>query len=109
MWIAPSGCIEKSVELPSVAYGCGGVNTQAVYDGDLAAGARLSTEVRFNRLGGSPSDLRGSWSFQLIEIVGPILHHLPTLRQVGGAVVRPPVGIAHGMRELVLDQIRANS
>ena len=36
-------------------------------------------------------------SFQPIEIVRPVLHHLPPLGQVGCAVIGTPVGVAHCM------------
>lgn len=35
---------------------------------------------------------------QLIEIVGPPLHHLAPFDEMGGTVVRAPVRISHGMR-----------
>ena len=46
---------------------------------------------------------------ELIQVVRPRLHHLATLRQVRGAVVGAPVRIAHGMGQLVLDQVRAEA
>ena len=47
--------------------------------------------------------------FQLVEVVRPLLHHLPALRKVSSSVVRTPIRVSHSMGELMFNQIRANS
>lgn len=44
-----------------------------------------------------------------MQIVSPLLHHLPTLWKVRGPIVSSPVGVPHCMGELVLDVIGANA
>ena len=46
---------------------------------------------------------------QLVQIIRPLLHHLPALGQMGRAVVGAPVRVAHGMGELVFDEIGADA
>ena len=44
-------------------------------------------------------------SFQLVEIVRPLLHHLPPLGQMRRSVVGASVGIPYGVSQLMFDQI----
>ena len=48
-------------------------------------------------------------SLKFVEIVCPLLHHLPPLREVCRPVIGASVGISHGVGQLVLDKIRSNA
>jgi hypothetical protein len=47
-------------------------------------------------------------TLQLIQIIRPLLHHLPALREILSAVVSGPVRVFDGMGKLVLNEIRAD-
>ena len=42
-------------------------------------------------------------------MIGPQLHHLPTFGKMGGPVVGAAIRITHRMRQLMLDEIWANT
>jgi hypothetical protein len=58
--------------------------------------------VAFPALGGSAVTTP---SRTAVAVVGPLLHHLLALGQVGGAIVGTAVGISHGVGQLMLDEI----
>ena len=45
---------------------------------------------------------------QPVQVIGPQLHHLPTFLKVRGAVIGSSEGVAHGMGQLMLNQLRLN-
>jgi hypothetical protein len=44
---------------------------------------------------------------QLIQIIRPLLHHLPALWQILNAVVSGPIRVLDDMGKLVLNEVRA--
>src|SRR3569623_3516417 len=48
-------------------------------------------------------------SFQLVQLICPVLHHLFALRQILGAVISPAQFVTLAMRKLPFDDIRTNA
>ena len=46
---------------------------------------------------------------QLVQVICPLLHHLSALRKVSRSVVRSPGRVAHGMSQLMFDEVRTKA
>ena len=69
------------------------------------SGATLSRQIKIKRSSGHrPEGDNLAPGLELVQVVGPGLHHLFTFRQMGGPVVGPAQGIADSVSELVLYQ-----
>lgn len=53
--------------------------------------------------------MRVNTNLQFVKVICPCLHHYPTFWKMGCTVICPPIRVSHGMRQLVFNQVCADS